>query len=68
MAKYRKDIDVLVRQATAAGWGMTQSGGKHPVLYPPDKDFPPIVVPISLSDHRGFQNFKARLRQAGLNV
>lgn len=68
MAKYSKDIDVLVRKATAAGWEVRQGGGKHPVLYPTDKTKPPIVAPISLSDHRGYQNFKARLRQAGLEV
>jgi hypothetical protein len=68
MAKYSKDIDVLVRLAVKAGWEVRQSSGKHPVLYPTDKKQPPIVVPVSLSDHRGFQNFKSYLRRAGLSV
>lgn len=68
MAKFSKDIDVLVKAAIDAGWEVTQSAGKHPVLYPPNKDFPPIAVPISLSDWRGLANFRSRLRQAGLPV
>lgn len=67
MAKYRKDVEVLVKKAEQAGWTTDQSPGKHPKLYPTDKQFSPIVVPISMSDHRGYMNFRSQLRKAGLD-
>lgn len=67
MAKYRKDVDVLVRKARAAGWRWEQKSDQHPILYPPTKDLPAVPVPISLSDHRGLLNFRSRLRKSGLD-
>lgn len=68
MPKYRKDIDRLMARALEAGWRCEQSPGKHPVLYPNDRDASPIPVPISLSDHRGLMNFRSQLRRSGLKI
>ncbi len=68
MAKFSKDVDVLVAKAVEAGWRVEQSAGKHLKAFPPDKDRPFVVVPISLSDWRGLQNLRSKFRQSGLNV
>lgn len=68
MAKFSKEIDALVLACQQAGWRIERSAGKHAVVYPKDPTKPPVVIPRSISDWRGLNNFKSYLRKGGLDV
>lgn len=48
-----------------AGWRVSMSGGSHWRLCPPDRSKPPVFLPQTPSDHRGFLNSLALLRRMG---
>ena len=51
------------------GWTYRLSNrGGHPMLFPADKNQPPIPVPTSPSDVRGIKNFRSQIRRRGGNV
>jgi hypothetical protein len=47
------------------GWRYQARPGRHPVLYPADHAYAPIVIAGTPSDHRAFANLKAMIRRAG---
>lgn len=58
----------IVRELGRQGWGVSKSGGGHWRLCSPDRSFPPVFVPQTPSDYRGFLNSLALLRRMGVDV
>jgi hypothetical protein len=58
---YREVATELVRNQ---GWRYVL-GGRHPVLFPPDRTKRSVTIAGSPGDKRGFRNFVAEVRRQG---
>lgn len=60
----REIADGLRRQ----GWRVSISNGGHWKFCPPDRSKPPLFMPQTPSDYRGFLNGLSQLKAAGADV
>jgi hypothetical protein len=67
MSSRQSVVKRWIGQARKAGWRV-ESGGKHWRPYPPEKDQPPLTLPMSPGEGRALRNGRADLRRAGLEV
>jgi hypothetical protein len=63
----KKDYRIIARhQIKALAWGYDPgTKGKHPRLFPVDKDQPPLMIPGSPGSQRSLTNFIADVRRRG---
>lgn len=58
----------IAEELRRQGWEVSVSKGSHWRFCPPDKSRPPVFMPRTPSDYRGFLNGVSRLRAAGADV
>lgn len=60
-----KDINTLIKKATKAGWRFDYTKGKHVRGLAPNGEGI-VIVAVSPSSHRAYQEFRNRLKKNGL--
>lgn len=61
----KKELKEVLREAERQGWTVTETGGGHYKLVPPNKDKPIVYIGKTPSDFRALANIIARMRKSG---
>jgi len=60
----RKIVKALEDEKVNPGWRV-EDRTKHLFAYPADKNFSPVTIPLTPSDHRSIRNLRAQLKRCG---
>lgn len=72
MSKHGGSLKTSMREIAEGlrrqGWRVSISNGGHWKFCPPDRSKPPLFMPQTPSDYRGFLNGLSQLKAAGADV
>ena len=64
----KKGMREIAEELERQGWVVSKSPGGHWKFCPADKRKPPLFMPQTPSDYRGYLNGLAQLKRAGADV
>lgn len=67
-ASRKKGMREIAEELERQGWRVSISPGGHWRFCSPDRSKPPLFMPQTPSDYRGYLNGLAQLRAAGVDV
>lgn len=61
-----KEVKELMKRAEEQGWRVEMRSSGHVMFFPANREFGPVTVGGTISDHRGIKNAKADLKKRGM--